>query len=162
MKALMYAIFLLAVALFSTACDENDVTDLVQDVALGKMIVVINDGNEEMLDCSFIHYGGNSEWTGEVFINASKVASDAETTMNFMYGNYSNDVAFSARTYLSTDELMNVSTTYGSPDDNAVISMTVTELKTTGIKGYFSGKLATKQGLIDVKGAFWALPATVN
>jgi hypothetical protein len=138
----------------------------MKDVKQAKMLVVIGDGDAEVLDCTFMHYGGQASWDGEVFINAMQSAVDTreQTTLSLMYGTYSNEIALTTKSYNTSvaDDLMSVSTTYGSTSDDAVITITITEISTTAIKGTFIGKLSTKSGLVDIKGAFWATPEAQN
>jgi hypothetical protein len=165
MKKSIFYLLLATIFVFTNGCDEVDIDSLLKDVAVGKMIVVIDDGDEEILDCTFMHYGSEGSWDGEVFIDAMKSSTDTreQTTLSLMYGSYSNDIALTTKVYSSAaDDLMSVSTTYGSTSDDAVITITITEISATAIKGTFIGKLSTKSGLVDAKGAFWATPGAQN
>jgi hypothetical protein len=156
MKAFKLIILFIALALFSTGCGDLDLDNLLKDVQAGKMVVVVDNGTEEIIDCDFMNFG---EWTGEVFITGSSGTGTSEKFVNFMYGHYNNTVEFTKRTYKSDEELFTVYSSWGDPTDTEIVSVTVTERTDTAIKGYFSGKVDSKTGTKDFKGAFWATAA---
>ena len=156
MKTIKLIITTFAVALFLTSCDDLDLDNLLKDVQSGKMVVVVDNGSEEIIDCTFQNFG---EWTGEVFITGSSGTASSEKFVNFMYGHYENTVEFTKRTYKSNEEFFTVYSSWGEPTDTEIVSVTVTERTDTAIKGYFSGKVDSKSGVKDFKGAFWATPA---
>lgn len=156
MKTIKLFVILLAAFLFSVGCDDLDLDNLLKDVQAGKMVVVVDNGSEEIIDCNFMNFG---EWTGEVFITGSSGTGTSEKFVNFMYGTYENAVEFTKRTYKSNEELFTVYSSWGDPTDSEIVSVTVTERTETAIKGYFSGKVDSKTGTKDFKGAFWATAA---
>ena len=165
-----------------SSCDEegNPLDGLVlANILFGKMEVMV-DGKEKVeLDCMFSKAGGNeTEWTGEVFIggasdlavfnqgtqapatNSAKVKSVEEaTTIAFMYGYWGNETPLTVGTYTSSGEMLSITSTYGSANENAVMTLEIVELNSTGIKGEFEGELSTKTGNISLKGVFWAAKA---
>ncbi|MBN2765516.1 MAG: hypothetical protein JXR27_04020 [Paludibacteraceae bacterium] len=153
MKTLKLIIVSLAVALFSVSCDDLSLDGLLKDVQAGKMVVIVDNGAEEIINCTFENFG---QWTGEVFITGTDGAASSEKFVNFMYGHYNNTMEFTKRTYKSDEEFFTVYSSWGDPTETEIVSVTVTDRTDTAIKGYFSGKVSSKTGTKDFKGAFWA------
>jgi len=141
-----------------SACDETN-TDLLTNLAEGKMVVVVNDGQEVILNiCTGMNYGQSMK--GEVFINAYKDSTTQTPNVNIMYGDYNNDVTFTARTYSTAIEAdkINFMSSYGNTDDENPVTIEITELTENGIKGKFTGKVKAEGTgtVVNIKGAFWA------
>jgi len=159
MKTLIYvfALFIGASVLLSS-CEEELNEGLLKDLAEGKMVVVFDEGEEELFNCSFNHYGEGTGLTGEVFIDGM-LPTSTEKYFTIMYGSWSNDVALTTKTYSTAveNDMISISSSYGYIEDGAVVSIQIVEITTTAIKGTFTGNLKAPNGLKTVKGAFWAL-----
>jgi hypothetical protein len=155
MKKILNSLLLLAILMFFSGCDDTDVT-LLENLAQGKMVVVINDGTEELLECKFFNYGANL--AGEVMIQGL-MESPTQNDLTIMYGNMSNETPLSKKSYVTTTEAdkINVSGSYGYADENNAVTIKITEISDTAIKGEFSGKIKKPTGeTFSLKGAFWA------
>jgi len=160
MKSIIYslALFITAGLLFS-GCEEIE-EGLLNNLAEGKMVVVFDNGAEELLDCTFGHYGEGDGLTGEVFIEGMQAS--ATTTgqyFSIMYGSWSNDVAFTTKTYSTAKEedMIGVHSTYGQVGEDASVTIVIASITESAIKGTFTGKLSTADGLKNINGAFWAV-----
>jgi hypothetical protein len=161
MKKILNSLLLLAILMFFPGCDDTNVT-LLEDLAQGKMVVVINDGTEELLDCKFYNYGAN--FAGEVMIQGL-MESPTQNDLTIMYGNMSNETPMSKRSYVTTTEAdkINVSGSYGYGDENNAVTIKITEITDTAIKGEFSGKIRKPTGeSMTIKGAFWATRGVIG
>jgi hypothetical protein len=151
-------VLLLTGTLFLNSCDE-ETTDLLTDLAQGKMVVVINDGEPvTMEDCKWMNYGADMK--GEVFVEAHLNGESTEPFISIMYGSWANQDPFLVKTYTTGVEVdkINFMSSYGNAAENAQVVIEVVEITATGIKGKFSGKvLAEDETLVNVEGAFWAL-----
>ena len=160
MKTKLVAIVLLVTGgLLLSSCDETE-NDLLKDLAKGKMTVVINDGTPELLTCNFGTYGEEGS-AGEVFIRGSLISSKSDSFFSIMYGSWDNKKALAEKSYSTKNEadMMNVHGSYGYADETYPVTVVITKVSSTEIKGTFSGKLKTPdEGVVDVKGAFWAIP----
>jgi hypothetical protein len=154
---LVVSLLFLAATMLYTSCDEVN-EDLLKDLAEGKMIVVINNGESEILQqCTWFNYGDNL--AGEVFINGVKDLTTTTPNLNIMYGSWSNAVQLAVKTYNTGVEAdkMHVNSSYGFSDTDAPVVVEITEITATAIKGKFSGKLKLEAGgTVDIKGAFYA------
>ncbi len=166
MKKLLYLFLLAIMGMACYSCNEDGTVDedLLKSVAEGKMVVVIGSAPQQTLSCTF------NKYDGETFINGNSETTTNNFSFSIMYGDYNNPVAFTARTYSTAVEadLINVfGMLHGSATmeqysvDNtkgAVMTIKVTEVTDNAIKGEFTGKMVKDEtGLVDVKGAFWAV-----
>lgn len=151
------SLLFLAATMFLTSCDEVN-EDLLKDLAEGRMVVVINNGESEILQqCTWMNYGENM--AGEVFIVGVKDATTTTTMLNIMYGSWTNEVPLAVKTYNTGVEAdkIHVHGSYGYADTDAPVVVEITEITATAIKGKFSGKLKLEAGgTVDIKGAFYA------
>ncbi len=154
-KLLFFAALIFGSLIFSS-CDE-DTGDLLADLAQGKMVVVINDGEPIIMEnCKWMNYGTNMK--GEVFVEAHLNAQSTEPFVNIMYGSYSNDVALTTRSYSTAvaADKMTVFSTYGNSDEGATVIVEFVEITATTVKGRFNGKIKPDgSATVNVKGAFW-------
>lgn len=154
-RFLFFVILILGGFIFSS-CDD-DTGDLLTDLAQGKMVVVINDGEPIIMeDCKWMNFGENMK--GEVFVEAHLNGQSTEPFVNIMYGSYSNNVALTTRSYSTAVEAdkMSVFSTYGNSDEGATVIVEFVEITATTVKGKFSGKIKPDGGAaVNVKGAFW-------
>jgi hypothetical protein len=152
----LFLVILLLGGIILSSCDE-DTGDLLADLAQGKMVVVINDGEPVLMeDCKWMNYGENMK--GEVFVEAHLNGQSTEPFVSIIYGSYSNDVALTTRSYSTAFEAdkMIVFSTYGNSDEGATVIVEFVEITATTVKGRFRGKLKQENGtIINVKGAFW-------
>ena len=160
MKTLVYffAVIMSASVLFS-GCEEIE-KGLLDDLAEGKMVVIFDDGEEELLDCTYGQYGESTEgFNGEVFINGFMQTTDAEKHLSIMYGSYSNQTALTAKAYSTANEedMIMVHGSYGNIDTDANVTIVFITVAEDGIKGTFTGKLKTEDGIKNISGAFWAI-----
>lgn len=156
------AIIVLSTILVS-GCDEETV-DLLKNLTSGKMVVIVNDGEEILMDCTFGQYGGSGGFTGEVFINGMNAASTVQhQQFGIMYGSYNNTIPFEARTYKSDGveaEGIHVHCWAGYASDEAVMTVRIISVSETSIKGEFDGEVMNNENVKStVKGAFWATRA---
>jgi hypothetical protein len=157
-KFWFFALLLLGGFIFSS-CDDD--TDLLKGLAEGKMVIKIS-GNEKfaqsnMEDCKWMNYGDAMK--GEVFIEAHLNGESTEPFFMIMYGDYSNQVPFTVKSYSTgvTADKMHVSGSFGNADEDAEVVVDIVEITATAIKGTFKGKLKEEAGtIVDVEGAFWA------
>ena len=160
MKRFFYAVALLITANFMlSSCEDKIEEGLLKDLAEGKMVIVVNEGSEEILECNFGHFGEGTELTGEVFISAS-LPTSTEKFFTIMYGSYSNEQALAVKTYSTAVEadMMTIMGSYGfSHGEESVVSIEIIEITATAIKGTFKGSLEGMNGLQNVEGAFWAV-----
>ncbi len=160
MKTFFYALALLITANFMlSSCEDKIEEGLLQDLAKGKMVIVVDEGNEEILECSFGSYGEGSDLTGEVFIMGS-LPTSTEKFFSIMYGSWENEKALEEKTYSTAVEgdMINIMGSYGFSDgEGASATIQIIEITATTIKGTFKGSLLTMNGLKNVEGAFWAV-----
>lgn len=159
MKTLVYLFTLIMTAgvLFS-GCEEIE-EGLLKDLTAGKMVVIFDNGEKELLDCSFGQYGESTEgFKGEVFINGFLTTS-TEKYLSIMYGSYTNGTALTAKAYSTAKEedMIMVHGSYGNIDTDANVTILFVKVSEEGIKGTFTGKLKTENGIKDISGAFWAV-----
>ncbi len=155
---LLLFVFLLTGTLFLNSCDE-ETGDLLEDLAQGKMVVIINNGTPEtIVSCTWENYG--EDMKGEVFVHAYNEGTTGPN-IAIIYGSYTNEDPLSVKSYstaVEADKINFMGGSYGNSADNATVVVEVVEITATGIKGKFSGKLLTEnETLVDVKGAFWAV-----
>jgi hypothetical protein len=159
MKTLIYAlIFMVVSATFLSGCEELGITDkLLDDLTTGKMVVRINEDQDETFNCTFTHYGEGDGLTGEVFINGT-LTSTTEKYLTFIYGSYNNSVALTKKSYSTNkaEDMMTISTSYGYIENGTAVTVTIVETTDTAIKGTFTGNLSTQDGNVIIDGAFWA------
>ncbi len=167
MKTLLNAVVLSTLFLFAVSCNDQSQLpeNLVKTVTQGKMLLSVDNGEQQTLNCTFTREAPEEagEWEGKIIINGLKpaTATDTEVTMNFFYGEYGNTVALTTKTYTTSDSerLLILASTYGGTSDAEIVSLTITEITSTAIKGYFSGELLIRTGKLPVEGAFWATRA---
>jgi len=166
MKTLLNAVVLSTLFLFAVSCDDQSnqlPEELVGTVTQGKMLLSVDNGEQLTLNCTFSREAPEDagEWEGKITINGQKSSTDGEITMNFFYGEYGNVVALTTKTYTTSDSerLLILASTYGGTSDAEIVSLTITEINSTGIKGYFEGELLVRTGKLPVQGAFWATTA---
>jgi len=154
-KLLFFAVLILGSFIFS-GCDE-DTTDLLTDLTLGKMVVVINDGEPVVMeDCKWMNYGIGMK--GEVFVEAHLNGQSTLPYVSILYGSGTNDVALTTRRYSTAIEAdkMNFFSSWGNSDEGATVIVEIVEISSTTLKGKFSGKIKPDGGAaVNVKGAFW-------
>lgn len=151
---------LISGGLFLSSCDEETV-NLLDGLAQGKMVVVINNGEPVMMeDCKWMNYGDAMK--GEVFVEAHLNGQSTTPFLNIMYGgSESNQIPYTVRTYNTGVEadIIKVFSSYGDAigENDAEVVIDVVEITATDIKGTFKGKLKVEAGtIVDVEGAFWA------
>lgn len=160
MKTIIYSFLFVAIsATFLSGCEELGITEeLLNDLAQGKMVVVIDGDQDETFNCTFNHYGEGEGLTGEVFINGT-LTTTTEKYLTLMYGSYENATALTKKMYVTSksEDMMSVSTSYGYLENGTSITVTIVEITDTAIKGTFSGNLSKEEGNVKIDGAFWAL-----
>jgi len=161
MKTQIRTLFILVLsAILSYGCDEES-TGLLEDLAQGKMVVIVNDGEKVVLDCTFMQYGEGEGLTGEVFFTGVLMEGQEHKHFSIMYGSYTNSIPLTAKTYKSDGgegNHMYVNCWAGNSDDGAVMTVKIISVTEAAIKGEFEGEVKNENGVkSNVKGAFWAL-----
>ena len=161
MKSIFYslALFIMTGILFA-GCEEIQ-EELLKDLTAGKMVVVFDGGEKEVFDCDFVQMGegGSADFTGEVSIYGTKpLTSTDESYVSIMYGSWTNEIPLTAKSYSTSKEedLISINTSYGETGEGANITVVYTTVTKTAIKGTFTGKLHTQDGVKNISGAFWA------
>lgn len=159
MKKFVYSSLLISLAFIFTTCEPEPTGDaMLNNLTAGEMGIVINNGDGIILDCNFINYYEN-DLSGEVLIDGNIELPTAFRYFTISYGSLNNEIPLAIKTYSSaeTDNKISVDSSYGVTDENAVITMQITEITDDLISGNFSGKLNSSYGLMSVKGAFHAI-----
>lgn len=144
-----------------TGCEPEDLNpDLLQDLPPGKMVVIINDQAQKMLDCEFTNNYA-SEFKGEVVISANNQQSGGIDYLSIEYGSILNEIPLIIKTYssgISSDQIA-IKSKFGDTADNGVVDVEIVDVNPAGIKGRFEGVLVMPSGSTNIRGAFWALPS---
>lgn len=166
MKTQIRIIFILVISAMALYGCEEDSEDLLKDLAEGKMVVVVNKGDEVVLDCSFGQYGGTGGMTGEVFLTAFLQSGEQHKHFQIMYGSYNNSIPFTTKTYTSNGAEgsgVMVNCWVGFAEDDAVMTVKIISVSETAIKGEMEGTVKDEEGVKStIKGAFWAKRQTEN
>lgn len=153
------SIILLSTMIFC-GCEEEP-EGLLKDLAEGKMVVIVNNGAEVLMDCSFGQYGQGGGLTGEVFITGIQLSAQQQKHFSIMYGSYTNTIPFAAKTYKSNGAEgsgVYVNCWAGTVDDDAIMTVNIISVTEAVIKGEFEGEVKNGEGVKStIKGAFWAL-----
>lgn len=140
---------------------EEDSEGLLKDLAEGKMVVILNNGDGVVMDCTFGQYGEGEGLTGEVFITGMLLSGQEHKHFSIMYGSYTNTIPFAAKTYKSNGaegSSVHVNCWAGTVEEDAIMTVKVISVTEAAIKGEFEGEVKNGEGVkSSVKGAFWAL-----
>ena len=154
------------VMMSTSSCTKDETVtnqSLLNGLTAGNLVFVINGGTAETINCTFNNY------SGETSINAIVESSGIMKNWYIMYGNYSNTIPMSVKSYSTAVGADMITINYMSQSSvseqystdatkGASIIIKITEVSATAIKGEFSGKMLKNEStLTDISGAFWAV-----
>jgi len=149
-----------SVILLMTACETGvENPNLLDSITPGQMAVVVNNGSKKIMKCEYIN-NFTPGFKGEVIVQGELSTSSGFEFLSISYGNNVNDIALSAKIFVTNipADKISVKSTYGDSSESAVIEIVYEDVSAASIIGTFSGKLDSGAGLVNVKGAFWATP----
>jgi hypothetical protein len=161
MKKIDFYLLLLLIPFLFASCEPEELNpDLLEGLSPGKMVVVLNDQSQKMMDCVFVNNYA-IDFKGEVVISGNNQQTGGTDYLSIEYGSILNEVPMIIKTYssgISSDQI-SVKSKFGDTADNGIVDIEITQLSVSGIKGRFEGVLATGTGSTNIRGAFWALPS---
>lgn len=161
MQRICFYVFILSGVFAFTGCEPEEVNpDMLQDLSPGKMVVIINEQAQKMLDCEFTNNYA-SDFKGEVVISANNQLAGGIDYLSIEYGSILNESPLITKTYssgISSDHIA-VKSKFGDTAENGIVDVEIVDVNLAGIKGRFEGVLVMPSGSTNIRGAFWALPS---
>ncbi len=153
----MFIVALLMSGVLFSSC-EDDTLDLLKDLGQRKMIYILDDQEPATFAaCEWINYGQNMR--GMVEISGFNSLTTESNHISFYFGEEGSDFKLEAKSYstANANDKLVVYTSFGGSDVGYNVTVVITEITDTEIKGTFSGRVKHDDtDPVKIRGAFRA------